>query len=119
MSNNAIYNHDAVYELHPNVDHIIQDEATGEHIAYASDGSVITFTDAEITALNAKANQLENNVELDFLRSIRNEKLAGTDHWMFSDTPNITQAQLDYRQALRDITNTYTSLDTVVWPTKP
>lgn len=30
-----------------------------------------------------------------------------------------SEAQLAYRQALRDITNTYTSLDDVVWPTKP
>ena len=119
MSNNAISNHNAVYALHSNVDHIIQDEATGEHIAYASDGSVITFTDAEITTLNEKANELENDADLDFLRSIRNDMLAETDHWMFSDTPDITQAQLDYRQALRDVTISYNSLDNVVWPTKP
>ena len=29
------------------------------------------------------------------------------------------QAQLDYRQALRDVTISYNSLDNVVWPTKP
>jgi len=27
--------------------------------------------------------------------------------------------QIAYRQALRDITETYTSLDDVVWPVKP
>lgn len=119
MTNNAIENHNAVYELHPNVDHIIQDETSGEHIAYASDGSVITFTDAEVAAMNAKSIELDNEDKLDFLRVIRNQKLAETDHWVFSDTPTVTQAQLDYRQALRDITNTYSSVDTVVWPTKP
>jgi hypothetical protein len=56
--------------------------------------------------------------KLEQLRSIRDLALASTDWWCCSDqTP--TQAQLDYRQALRDITETYTSLDDVVWPTKP
>lgn len=53
------------------------------------------------------------------LREERNKRLSETDYWMFSDTATPTQAQLDYRQELRDITDTYTSLDDVVWPTKP
>ena len=57
--------------------------------------------------------------KLAMLRKKRDGFLSETDWWMFSDTATATQAQLDYRQALRDITNTYTSLDTVVWPTKP
>jgi hypothetical protein len=31
----------------------------------------------------------------------------------------MSAAMTTYRQALRDITETYTSLDDVVWPTKP
>jgi hypothetical protein len=31
----------------------------------------------------------------------------------------MTQAQTDYRQALRDITDTYSSYLDVVWPVKP
>ena len=55
---------------------------------------------------------------LNELREERNRLLAETDWWVLPDR-TATQAQRDYRQALRDITNTYTSLDTVVWPTKP
>jgi hypothetical protein len=56
--------------------------------------------------------------KLDTLREIRNIKLAETDWWVLPDrTP--TDEQLAYRQALRDITNTYNSLEDVVWPTKP
>jgi len=52
------------------------------------------------------------------LREVRNSRLESTDWWVLPDrTP--TQAQLNYRQALRDITETYSSLDDVVWPTKP
>jgi len=53
------------------------------------------------------------------LRDERDLRLRETDHWAFQDTPNMTQEQIDYRQALRDITNTYTSINDVVWPTKP
>ena len=52
------------------------------------------------------------------LRASRDGLLAQTDWWVMPDR-TATQEQLDYRQALRDITNTYTSLDDVVWPTKP
>ena len=69
--------------------------------------------------LLSKRNELEAAEHLKLLREERDAKLAETDWWMLSDTATATQAQLDYRQALRDITNTYTSLDTVVWPTKP
>lgn len=57
-------------------------------------------------------------LNMDQVRVIRNILLAETDWWVLPDrTPS--QAQLDYRQALRDITDTYTSPDDVVWPVKP
>ncbi len=55
---------------------------------------------------------------LRMLRKQRNQKIAETDWWANSDL-TMTQAQIDYRQALRDITNTYSSYLDVVWPTKP
>ena len=55
---------------------------------------------------------------LSALRQERDIKLKETDWWASSDL-TMTTAQTNYRQALRDITNTYTSLGTVVWPTKP
>ena len=52
------------------------------------------------------------------LREERNMKLTATDWWASSDL-TMTEAQTAYRQALRDITETYTSLDDVVWPEVP
>ena len=52
------------------------------------------------------------------LRKERNRRIAETDWWASSDL-TMTQAQTDYRQALRDITKSATSLDDVTWPTKP
>jgi len=55
---------------------------------------------------------------LRMLRRERDRLIAETDWWVLPDrTP--TQEQLDYRQALRDITSTYSSIEDVVWPTKP
>ena len=53
------------------------------------------------------------------LRDERDRKLRETDHWAFQDTPDMTEDQKNYRQALRDITKTYDNIATVVWPTKP
>jgi hypothetical protein len=68
--------------------------------------------------LAAKVSELSAGEDIFLLRMERDRLIAETDWWVLPDrTP--TQAQLDYRQALRDITNTYSSLDDVVWPTKP
>ena len=55
---------------------------------------------------------------LRLLRAERNRRIAETDWWASSDL-TMTAEQTAYRQALRDITNTYSSLDDVVWPVKP
>jgi hypothetical protein len=52
------------------------------------------------------------------LREVRNGKLGETDWWACSDL-TMTDAQKKYRQDLRDITKTATSLDDVKWPEKP
>lgn len=102
----------AVYELYSTVDVVRQDEA-GNCVAYslASDG-----TETEITInqsdVDARAKLIELRIERDAL-------LRQTDHWALSDTTTMTQAQTDYRQALRDITDNATSLDDVTWPEKP
>ena len=56
------------------------------------------------------------------LRAERNVKLAETD-WVITMHKelgtNIPTAMKTYRQALRDITDSATSLDDVTWPEKP
>ena len=52
------------------------------------------------------------------LREERNIKLAETDWWALSDL-TMPDAQKKYRQDLRDITKSATSLDDVTWPEKP
>ena len=55
---------------------------------------------------------------LAMLRQERNSKLTETDYLALSDA-TLTSAMSTYRQALRDITSSATSLDDVTWPTKP
>ena len=68
--------------------------------------------------VKAKLDELRAAEPLNEVRRLRNKKLAETDWWASSDL-TMTQAQIDYRQALRDITDSATSLDDVTWPTKP
>ena len=53
------------------------------------------------------------------VRQQRNDMLKETDYLMFSDTPEPSQAWLDYRQALRDIPTQAGFPINVAWPTKP
>lgn len=69
-------------------------------------------------AIAAKRAEIEAQRPLKLLRIERDRLLAETDWWAGSDR-TMTDAQTAYRQALRDITDNYTSLDDVVWPTKP
>lgn len=94
--------HEAILKLNPSVVTIRGDTA------YDVDGNVVEYdNDAAVAEGNLIA-----------LRNKRNRLIAETDWWASSDL-TMTSAQNTYRQALRDITDTYTSLDDVVWPTKP
>lgn len=70
--------------------------------------------DADEKAWNDGA--AERNISA--LRMERNGKLAETDYLALSDQ-TLTDAMSTYRQKLRDITKTYSSLDDVKWPEKP
>jgi hypothetical protein len=84
-------------------------------------GKTIALTAEEEAELNAHEKltfDAEPAQNLEKLRFERDRLLAETDWWAGSDL-TMTQAQADYRQALRDITDNATSLDDVTWPTKP
>ena len=88
-------------------------------------GVQVALTQAEIDAKAAADAAWEAGAfdrAMEGLRKERDRRIAETDWWDTSDTPAMSQAQLDYRQALRDITaglTTVADVDAVVWPTKP
>ena len=69
-------------------------------------------------AVVAKRDELIAAEPLKLLRAERDRLIASTDWWASSDR-TMTAEQTTYRQALRDITDTATSLSDVTWPTKP
>jgi hypothetical protein len=68
--------------------------------------------------VSAKLNELTSAEPMRLLREERDRLIAVTDWWASSDLA-MTDAQTAYRQALRDITDSATSLEDVTWPTKP
>ena len=106
--------HEAIYTLYANAVSINDDGDNA--IATDKDGKVVSW---DASAVATKEAELIAAYKLAELRTERNRLIAETDHWIFSDTPDITSAQTKYRQDLRDITKTATSLDDVSWPEKP
>lgn len=69
-----------------------------------------------------QANELLISEKWRVLKSKRDQLLAITDFTQISDSPLTTEqkaAYAAYRQALRDIPQTYSDPDAVVWPEKP
>ena len=88
-----------------------------------SNGSAIESSDPSHfgttwDAVKAKKDALVAAEPMRLLREERNRRIAETDWWASSDL-TMTSERTTYRQALRDITNSATSLDDVTWPTKP
>ena len=124
---------DAIRALSPSTQYRMVGEPINETEFNAS-FAVVTGVDEENSAilstdpqnfpftwlqLKAKYDELVAAEPLKLLRKERDARIAETDWWANSDTPDMTSDQTAYRQALRDITNSYQSLDDVVWPTKP
>ena len=65
-----------------------------------------------------KLKALKDAEPMRLLRLERDRLLSETDWWVLPDR-NPTDAQKKYRQDLRDITKSATSLDDVTWPSKP
>jgi hypothetical protein len=106
--------HEAIRALYNNVTLISGYGA--EAVAMDKDNKVVSW---DASAVATKQAELEKAADLNRLRLERTRLLSETDWWDASDTPEMTDAQKKYRQDLRDITKTYSSLDDVKWPTKP
>lgn len=113
-----IQSHKWIYETYPNV----------RQINGADDGSVVCFDDdgnevsIDLAAAQTKSDEDMAQRALNQLRAFRNIKLSQSDWTQMGDVTLSDAVKTEwetYRQALRDITDSYSSLDDVVWPTKP
>ena len=92
---------------------------------YLVNGERVDYTEDErntlLTEWNADLTRVENE-KIVHLRKQRDFMLSQSDWTQGNDSPlsdSDKTAWATYRQELRDITDTYSSLDDVVWPTKP
>jgi len=106
---------DALLSLCPNAEWIVR----GEIIDW-KDTVEVQPTESEI---EAKIAELQAAEPVRLLREKRNQLLAQSD-WMAVADRTMTQAQIDYRQALRDLPETADpqldeqgNLTNVTWPT--
>jgi hypothetical protein len=80
-------------------------------------GEQIELSAEEVAEFNASKDlPIDNSIRF---RNEREQLLRETDHWAYQDTPEMTEEQIAYRQALRDIPNQETWPESVTWPTKP
>ena len=84
-------------------------------------GELLDMTAEEITVRETEvkawtAGQADRDMAA--LRMERNKRLVDTDYLAMSDQ-TLSSDMTTYRQALRDITDSATSLKDVIWPTKP
>jgi hypothetical protein len=124
---------EAIKELNPDIQWVLRGEPTDAY-EFNTMFSVIMGEDDSGTAIESyedddwqgitwnaiekKLSELNLEEPLKLLREERNRRIAETDWWASSDL-TMSSDRASYRQALRDITDTYQSLDTVVWPVKP
>ena len=103
---------DAVLALKPGAIWTMRDD-----VLEWQDDTITKPTDTEI---KNKYDELVAAEPLNQVREVRNQKLAETDWTQSRDITLSNYADWKtYRQALRDITDSATSLDDVTWPEKP
>ena len=84
---------------------------------------IVTVSDSDM-GWTPKTTEENNAFKLNLLRAERNQLLAETDWVVIKEreeggSVSNFAAWKTYRQSLRDITNSATSLDDVTWPEKP
>ena len=108
--------------IEENPEYVIQDSYTVKEVDddFDSEFKIITLVDGEVNIEEEDLLALWEEQRLPMLRQERDKRLVESDWTQGADVPeSIKTTWQPYRQALRDITNTYTSLDDVVWPDKP
>jgi len=99
----------ALKKLHPNYISSLGDRH------YNTDGEELVINQSNLDSKIAE-------VDLDELRAVRNHKLTESDWTQMADsslTDSVKAEWVTYRTALKDITDSATSLDDVTWPEKP
>ena len=127
---------EAILALDPNCQFVLRGAEPTDAISFNAAFSLVVGANLDNTAIlsddpddwekagitwgtvKIKLADLNDKEPIKLLREERNKLIAETDWWASSDL-DMPLERATYRQQLRDITKTYTSLDDVVWPDKP
>ena len=105
----------SINALIPDAKYIIRGDFSG--LEWLDERTVPTESEVQ-----TKYDELVAAEPLNQVREVRDAKLAQSDWTQGADSPltdSKKTAMKTYRQALRDITDSATSLDDVTWPEKP
>ena len=106
---------DAVLALMPLAKFYPSDDGTYENVEWVDER-----TQPTAKAVADKLAELQATEGLYYVRKERDILIAETDWVSGEDVPQALKDKwFSYRQSLSDITSTYTSLNDIVWPTKP
>ena len=127
---------EAIFAIDPNCQFVLRGAEPTDAISFNAAFSLVVGVDGNNTAMlsddsdvweeagitwgtvKIKLADLNDKEPMKLLREERNKLIAETDWWASSDL-DMPLERAVYRQQLRDITKTYSSLDDVVWPDKP
>ena len=105
----------SINALIPDAKYIIRGDFSG--LEWLDERTVPTESEVQ-----TKYDELVAAEPLNQVREVRDAKLAQSDWTQGADSPLTDSKKTEwatYRQALRDITDSATSLDDVTWPEKP
>ena len=114
----------AVFNLRPGCTWVLTGEELYENLSWDDTNPVDPPTKEEV---EAEIERIRVDSAMRYLRRERDRRLIDTDWWAVGDRV-ITQAEKDYRQALRDITENAqpvldptnpTMISNVTWPELP
>ena len=97
-----------------------RDDGDFDHVRVDSDGTETVISVVPAADQDYPHGRPEDSEVAEKMRLKRNDFLQETDWWASADL-TMTQAQIDYRQALRDLSNhaNWPHLNQEDWPTKP
>lgn len=94
-------------------------EITGEQHAEFLNGMNMQNKELVLSGSNLVLQDRVVVITWEQIRSRRNNLLSLSDYTQMADWPGDKVAWATYRQTLRDLPQTYTNADDVIWPTAP
>jgi len=114
VSSEGFYNSEAGVPIPDDAIEITEDEYKHFLFSMNEEGNILVLEDGELV-LKPRQHQASWGM----IRKTRNKLLSQSDYTQMPDWPGNKTAWAEYRQALRDITTSFSDPNEVVWPKAP